>query len=274
VRSFRPRPGGRGENPLGSRAWVGHAQPTRASPPLPPALAEIAAGWPFAASLAAAAASTVWRGRRRTALNEALHELRRPLQALALLTPSTGPEASRGLCLTLQMATEALERLDREINGAPPSSVHEALAARPLVEAAVARWRARAAQGGGSLLMRWQAADALIRGDGGELGGALDNLLANAIEHGGPRIELRATLGVGWLRLAVLDGGREALPRAAAASRRELLARLAGRRRHGHGLKLVRRTAVAHGGEFRLRTSASGSEAVLELPLLSGETST
>lgn len=236
---------------------------------MPPALAEIATGWPFAASLAAAAAAgTLWRGRRRTALNEALHELRRPLQALALVTPGAGPDARKGLDLNLQMAAAALERLDREINGAAPAALQEALAARPLAEAAVERWRARAALGGGSLRLRWQAANAVIRGDCEALGGALDNLIVNAIEHGGPRIELRATLGVGWLRLAVVDRGREARPRIRAGGRLEWLS---GRRRHGHGLRVVRRTAVAHGGEFRLRISAAGGEAVLELPLRSGE---
>jgi two-component system sensor histidine kinase MtrB len=239
---------------------------------LPAALAEIAVGWPFAASLAAvAAAGTLRRGRRRTALNEALHELRRPLQALTLAAPGAGPDATKGLDLTLQMATVALDRLEREINGAPPAGTHEVLAARPLAEAAVERWRARAALEGGSLRLRWRAADALVRGDRIELEGALDNLIVNAIEHGGPRIELRATLGVGWLRLAVIDRGRDAGPRVRRARLDDRLARLAGRSRHGHGLRVVRRTAVAHGGEFRLHTTNTGSDAVLELPLLSGE---
>jgi len=43
--------------------------------------------------------------------------------------------------------------------------------------------------------------------------------------------------------------------------------RLAGRRRHGHGLRIVRRVAARHGGSFRLRRSPSGTEACLELPL-------
>ena len=56
-------------------------------------------------------------GRRRSALNEALHELRRPLQAIALavLGPRVGaPPVSRARC---ELAAAALERLDREING-------------------------------------------------------------------------------------------------------------------------------------------------------------
>ena len=56
-------------------------------------LAEIAAGLPLAASFALAGGiNTLREGRRRAALNEAMHELRRPLQALslALLTDPAG----------------------------------------------------------------------------------------------------------------------------------------------------------------------------------------
>ena len=48
-----------------------------------------------------------------------------------------------------------------------------------------------------------------------------------------------------------------------------LVARLSGRRRHGHGLRVVRRIAAAHRGDFRLRRSERGTEAVIELPVLS-----
>lgn len=234
-----------------------------------PGLAEIVGAWPFAVSLAAAAAArTIWAGRRRMALNEALHELRRPLQALALAAPRTSPER---LGASVEMASAALERLDREINGVALAPRHEVVAARPLAEAAVARWRSRAALSGGSLELRWWAAEALVQGDRREIAQALDNLLLNAIEHGGGRVELRATLDVGWLRLTVVDSGG----RVAGGQRRGGLAglgaRLSGRERHGHGLRVVRRTATAHGGRFTLRSAPEGSTAVLELPLLNGE---
>ena len=50
-----------------------------------------------------------------------------------------------------------------------------------------------------------------------------------------------------------------------------MIARLSGRRRHGHGLPVVRRVAAAHGGRFVLRRSEQGSLAVLELPLAADE---
>jgi signal transduction histidine kinase len=241
--------------------------------PLPPELAQIAGGWPFAASLAAVAtAASLRAGRRRTALNEAVHELRRPLQALALAHPSAKlPEQSR-LDQSLQLATAALERLERQINGEPPTVVvHLPFPAAPLVIAAVGRWRARAALAGGSIELRWHAADAVLSGDRCEIAQALDNLILNAIEHGGPRIEVAATLGVGWLRVTVSDSGRRSDGGARRQGAPRPIARLTGRRRHGHGLRVVRRAVAAHGGDFSLRRGERGTEAVLELPLLGGE---
>ena len=231
---------------------------------IPPALAEIAAGWPLAASLAAATAGGLRAGRRRTALNEALHELRRPLQALAL----SAPAGRRAEPAALQMAATALERLEREINGEPAASAFETLQARPLLEAAVARWRSRAALAGGSLELRWGAGEALVSADGYALAQALDNLVVNAIEHGGPGIVVEARAAGGRLRIDVCDSGRASRPDSRRETPAELIARLSGRRRRGHGLRVVRRVATTHDGEFALRPSDSGTTAVLELPLL------
>lgn len=248
---------------------------------LTPELAEVVAAWPLGASLAAAGAAAGLRaGRRRTALNEALHELRRPLQALALATPGAASAAAEPSQLqgALQMAATALERLEREVNGEPDVSVRGAQPARPLLASAVGRWQARAALGGGSLALRWQAGEALVEGDRAQLAQAIDNLIANAIEHGGAEIVVAVLERPGRLRIAVSDSGRESRsesrrPGAAAAAPRAsvgVLARLSGRRLRGHGLRVVRRIAASHGGDFRLRSSARGTEAVLELPLLAG----
>jgi signal transduction histidine kinase len=245
-----------------------------------PELAEVVAAWPLGASLAAAgAAAGVRAGRRRTALNEALHELRRPLQALVLATPGTAsatePSQLQG---AVQMAASALERLEREVNGEADVPMRRAQAVRPLLDSAVERWRARAALGGGSLTLCWRAGEVMVEGDRGQLARALDNLIANAIEHGGPQIAIEASGRPGWLRVVVRDSGRRE-PRStlghdvkAPESRASagLVARLSGRRLRGHGLRIVRRIAASHGGEFHLRCSARGTEAVLELPLPAG----
>jgi signal transduction histidine kinase len=232
-----------------------------------PVLAQIAAGWPLAASLAAAVgAQGLWAGRRRTALNEAVHELRRPLQALALAVPGAGRAERAGVEWSLQMAAVALERLDREINGEAVAAARAPVLVRPLLESAVGRWRGRATLAGGSLDLEWWGADTVMEGDRCAIAQALDNLIVNAIEHGGPAIVVAARLGEGKLRVSVTDSGRGARPRSRRQGPAELIAWLSGRRRRGHGLRVVRRTAAAHGGDFRLRCSERGSEAVLELP--------
>jgi signal transduction histidine kinase len=230
-------------------------------------LAQIVTGWPFVVSMAAAVAAQELRaGRRRTALNQALHELRRPLQAVAL---ASGPQlaAPGGSVDPMELAAAALERLDREINGGPLAPVWGAVDGRSLVQSAVGRWQARARLADGSLELRWNAGRAIVSGDRGALGQALDNLIVNAIEHGGPTIVVAARVREGRLRIAVVDSGRALRPRSRRNSPAEVVARLSGRRRHGHGLAVVRRVASVHDGRFALRRSERGSLAVLELPL-------
>jgi signal transduction histidine kinase len=231
-------------------------------------LAEIVAVWPLAASLAAVAAVGGLRaGRRRSALNEALHELRRPLQALAL---AGGGGAARGTVAegAVQLAASALDRLDREINGGVGlRRPAEAVELRPLLEAAARRWRARASLGGGSLSLRWRAGRAVAIGDRVELAQAVDNLIVNAIEHGGPRIAIDARPHKGGVRIVIADSGRASRPPARRDTPADVIARLAGGGRRGHGLSVVRRVAAAHGGRFALRRSERGSLALLDLPL-------
>jgi signal transduction histidine kinase len=228
--------------------------------------AQIVAGWPLALSMAATVATQgLLAGRRRNALNEALHELRRPLQAVAL---ASGPRlAASGGEDPMELAAAALERLDREINGGPPAPVWGAVDGHSLVDSAVRRWQARAKLCDGSLDLRWNAGRAVVNGDRPALAQALDNLIVNAIEHGGPTIVVAARLREGRLRIAVVDSGRASRPRSRRSSPVEVVARISGRRRHGHGLGVVRRIAVAHDGRFALRRADGGSLAVLELPL-------
>jgi signal transduction histidine kinase len=149
-------------------------------------LAQIVAGWPLAISMAATVAvQGLRKGRRRSALNEALHELRRPLQAVAL---ASGPRAATTED-PIDLAAAALERLDREINGGSLVPALSTVEARSLVQAAVGRWQARVKLGDGSLELRWNAGVTFVRGDRRALAQALDNLLAHLFRPdpgGGP----------------------------------------------------------------------------------------
>jgi signal transduction histidine kinase len=231
------------------------------------ALAELVAGWPLAVSAAAGIAAGGLRAtRRRAALNEALHELRRPLQAISLAAAG-GPGSRGGVDSSVQLAAAALERLDREINGGTLRERREEVAMRGLLESAVRRWQVQVALAGGSLALRWRAGDAIVEGARAGLAQAIDNLIANAIEHGGDEIVVEARRQATSLRIAIADSGCGSRPAARRETPAETIARLAGRRRRGHGLPVVRRVAAAHDGRFMLRRGEQGSLAVLELPL-------
>lgn len=227
-------------------------------------LAEIAGGLPMAASFAfAGGIASVREGRRRAALNAALHELRRPLQALAL----TGSLGEDTFDASLHLATSALQRLEREVNGEPPDVVFELVSARSLAEAAVGRWQKLAIRAGASLRLHWVGGEGSLWGDPVDLAQALDNVITNGIEHGGGSVLVAGSEEGGIVRLSIRDSGIRRGPRRSPLNR---LRRLGGRSRRGHGLRLVRRTAAAHGGGFRLRRAENGSEAVFELPAAVG----
>ncbi|HET8815765.1 MAG TPA: ATP-binding protein [Solirubrobacterales bacterium] len=232
-------------------------------------LAQVAAGLPMAASLAVAGGFlSVREGRRRSALNEAVHELRRPLQALSLSLPE---EESRAEAVrsSLVLATAALERLDREINGREVRPGRSPVALEPLLEAASARWRAHTNK---LIELHLEVCSPSVQGEEIELAQAVDNLISNAIEHGGGLVSVRVGEHEGRLLIAVLDRG-PAGTEANARSRPPLRARIGGRNRRGHGLRVVERVARAHGGRFELRRSEGGAEARLELPCWRSEAS-
>jgi signal transduction histidine kinase len=225
-------------------------------------LAEVAAGLPVAASFALAGGITNLReGRRRAALNEAMHELRRPLQVLSLALPGdatpTAPVES-----SLQLATMALERLEREVNGGSSEVAAVEVAVGELVESAARRWSNAVTFHGGSLRVDLNGDSMSVLGDPFALAQALDNLLSNAIEHGGGEVRIECCREGEWIRISVLDrGGRTGplrqLPRD----------RSGGRRLRGHGLRVVARVAESHRGSFTLRRGPDGAEASLRLPL-------
>ena len=235
-------------------------------------LTRLEPGWLLAAPLAATvAAQGLLAGRRRALLNEALHELRRPLQALALAAAASASPGNRGVPREADLSRQAalaLERLDREINGGPQPERCVPVGVGDLLETAVRRWRGRAVEGGASVALRVGCPAAVVSGDRGGLAQALDNLIVNAIEHGGPEILVGAELAPTVVRVTVGDSGAVAARRQGKRSLRATAASLSGRRRRGHGLRVVRRVAASHRGEFQLRRSAGGTEAVLELPLL------
>jgi len=223
-----------------------------------------------------------WRlVRRRDALNRALHEIRRPLQALALLPPAVpapgGPLlsfATRGQATSRGSVTEpvlqaiaAVGDLDRELNGGPPTGRRsEMVAARLMADSCVRRWQSRAALSEARIELLWSGPDVLIRGDGVALAAALENLIVNAIEHGGPQIEVTGHAIGARVRIVVNDNGVVGRPPGRPDAPAETLARLTGRGRHGHGLAVCERVVRDHGGRLETEFSEGGSRVTLLLP--------
>lgn len=220
-------------------------------------------GWPLGLSMAVVFAGDRLRAsRRRAALNQAMHELRRPLQALSLVAAQLGSprESPRTAVITretVDAALAALSDLDFEINRLPPQPSPRPVSAAGLVHSCVERWRGPAARRGRSLALHCELGTALVLVDPRRVEGALDNLVANALEHGRLNVAVSARLGPRGARIAVADRGGPP----ARHSRRSRDPR------RGHGLRIVEQVAREHGGRFLLDRSSGGTEAVMELPL-------
>lgn len=189
--------------------------------------------------------------RRAVRLNRALHELRRPLQSISLSIEGRTPDvACAAACL--EQARAALEQLDAAVNRRPLRRMPVPTTLEQITAALEDRWRfagvrVSAPAGAGEL-----EADPLA------LGAALDNLVANAIEHGGGAVSVRALPAPGAVRFEVRDeGGAEGPVRPREADPR-----------HGHGLALAAATAAEHGGSLTgpQPTRGGGAVAALSVP--------
>jgi signal transduction histidine kinase len=191
--------------------------------------------------------------RRRRSLNERLHEIRRPLQALVLSAKpvtTAGPDP-------LELALAALRDLDREVNGERLGMRRRPVEARMLAIAAAERWRARATGSGRRIGVRWHCGEELADVDPVRIAQALDNLIANALEHGAGPITIEGARRGGRIQLAVRDRGTRPVRRV----------RESREPQRGHGLRVARSLARGNGGRLRLRAAGRGTVAAIELPV-------
>lgn len=193
------------------------------------------------------------RRRRRlsTAVSAALHEVRRPLHALAL-SPGAG-----ALEVHLEVARLALADAEGVLGGRPAERHSALLDARELAQAAVARAHPLVAAAGGRIALEWRGGPAPVVGDRRRLAQAVDNLIANAVEHGGGKVHIEGVAEAGRVRIAVRDTGGE---------RPTSLGVGPSAPGRGHGLSIVSEIASEHGGRAVLHCGASGALALLELP--------
>jgi signal transduction histidine kinase len=226
---------------------------------------------------AAAALLFALAARRRLAwrmelVARACHELRGPLTAarlgleLGTRMGELAPVRLRALDLELGAAALALDDLAaaRCRAGRHVAAFDEVDVPTLLAECAEA-WRAAAASQGADVHTRWSGPPVLVRGDRLRLVQAIGNLIANAIEHGGGRLELRgraegAGAGAG-VRIELIDDG-PGLPAPVA----ELVRRSAGGGdTRGRGLAIASEIAATHGGRVAAGPSERGARLVLEL---------
>jgi signal transduction histidine kinase len=227
------------------------------------------AGW-LLAGLGLAAAGLLQRelARRAELIARACHEARGPLHAarlglhlLAVPPGAPGPRVA-AIELELKRAGLALEDLHAARAGARARDRNETVDVRSLVGTTVEAWRPAAAGAGASLRLDAPACGAAVKGDRLRLAQACGNLVANAIEHGGRRIVLRARADARRVRIEVRDDGAGLPAPVAELARRAR----AGRGERGRGLAIASDIAVRHGGRLSAAPSSQGACLALELP--------
>ena len=220
------------------------------------------AGWVTVALLVVAAR------RRAELVARACHELAGPLSAAGLALHAARRERVAGARLAavdveLRRAARALEDLDaarfgrRARDQARTVDVGALVAQQALAWQSSARGTLRVAAGSGLV----------VRGDAVRIAQAVGNLVANAIEHGGSDVALRAAAAGDRVRVEVRDDG-SGLP----APLDELMrGARGGRGRRGRGLAIAADIARRHGGRLAAAPAAKGACVVLELPAAAGD---
>ena len=203
---------------------------------------------PVALGFASIAAQRRRMARNREILNRCLHEVRRPLQALAL-------DQRPGHRGQVALAIDAVADLDRRINGgAAPDRL--LVDAATLARQAVGRWRDVARASGRRVELAWNAGTCPVWCEPAAVSRAIDNLIANSIEHGGGTIRLEGSRAPDRVRVRVVDSGPDGGGR---RGQRDV--------RRGHGMAIVEAIAASHGGRFATCGHDGGTTAVLEFPL-------
>lgn len=225
-------------------------------------------GW-----LAALAVGAAWRialARRMELVARACHELRGPLTAARLalqLATRASPSAPRGPLAAIDQelgrAGLALADLDAAQHGARAGDRLERFALTALLADAAAAWRPVAWRKGVRLRFEPPPGTVTLCGDRLRLAQACGNLLANAIEHGGGAVLLRARASRHTVRIEVLDDGPGLTAPVAELIRRPR----GGRGVRGRGLAIAADVAARHGGRLAAAPCDRGARLVLELPI-------
>ena len=228
----------------------------------------IALGLLAAAGWLAAAAVLVAARRRAELVARAVHEIAGPLNAAGLALQAArserGPAARlAAVDVELRRAGRALEDLDAARTGRRVRDRVRIVDVGALVAQQALVWQ-NVARAHGAALRVAAGSGLMVRGDAVRLAQAVGNLIANAIEHGGERVELRVSAAGGRVRVEVSDDG-PGLPAPVAAIVRRARR---GRGDRGRGLAIAADIAARHGGRLASAPSTAGARLVVELPAL------
>jgi signal transduction histidine kinase len=201
-------------------------------------------------------------GRRRlTLVARAGHDVRGPLCTARLALDGLEPCARvNAIELELRRAALALDDLAAAGRGRRAGGRWEAVDLGRLLAAAAPAWHALARARSAELTVDGEGVR--VAGDALRLAQACANLVANAVEHGGGRVDVRVAADGDRARVEVADDG-PGLP----APLPHLLAAARGRRTpRGHGLAIVAGIAERHRGRLLSLPSDRGARLVLDLP--------
>ncbi len=205
----------------------------------------------------------------------AAHELRTPLTAMLgeIQVTLRRDRSSEDYRATLQVVEAEVRRLTRLVEmllalaRADAGTLNPAAIRFDLARAArLAADRAVVAHAGADRRLALRLAPATAHGDPLLTGRVLDNLLDNALRHGGEHVEIALVPAPDLIRVAVSDDG----PGVPASIRDRVFERFsregAPSTGFGLGLSIARALAEAQGGRLTLDEGHRGARFVLELP--------
>ena len=226
---------------------------------------------------------------RRDFVTNTSHELKTPVAGIQALAESLelalerSPERARGMVQRLQVESERLSRLVRDLLdlsrvedvGAPDGRERTDLA--QLVGVQLDRLAASARDRDVGLHADCPAS-AVVAGNRGDLRLIVSNLLDNAVRYNRPGGEVRVKVRLedGWVVLDVADTG-VGIPEADLDRVFERFYRVDKARSRldggtGLGLSIVRHAAARHGGDVTVRSSlGEGSTFTVRLPVTSSD---
>ena len=180
---------------------------------------------------------------RMRLIAEAEHELRGPLQAIALAVDAPAIDAlGADLRPDIERARMALADLAAARSGRRADADVEPIRLDRLVWRAATASDLAARRAGGGVRLDWSAGPVTIRANRGRLAQALGNLLANAVEHGGGHVRVVGRRTARGVRVEVRDSGR------------------------GHGLTIAAKAVRDSGGRITAAKAGTGTSVAIDLP--------